>query len=219
MIQDFRPIWMLLAAFLITLPLTANGWELAKKSDGIEVFTRLPKDSDFKAFYAVTHLKAPLRQLVAMGLHIGTQTDWIQDCEKSELLKHISDNQYYAYYVTYAPWPVENRDYVLHAEVTRDSKSHAVTIHFRAVNGIKKPTSDNVRAAKVVGFWRFTPERDQQVKVEYQVEANPGGWVPAWLANSFVVNQPFETLQKMRRHMNDPVYKTAAVPLLDASAP
>lgn len=219
MLRDLRPIWLFLITVYILAPVPAQGWELAKKSDGIEVFTQLPKDSDFKAFYAVTHLKAPLRQLVAMGLNVSTQTDWIQDCEKSELLKHSSDNQYYAYYVTYAPWPVENRDYVLHSTVSRNGKTHAVSIHFRAVDNVKKPTRDNVRAAKVVGFWRFTPQKNGQVKVEYQVEADPGGWVPAWLANSFVVNQPFETLQKMRRHMNDAVYKTAAVPLLDAPEP
>ena len=34
--------------------------------------------------------------------------------------------------------------------------------------------------------------------VEYQAHVEPGGSMPAWLANKFVVDAPFETIRDLR---------------------
>lgn len=210
---------LMLASLLALQSLSAFAWELEKKSDGIEVYTELPQGSDFKAFHAVTQVRSSLGQLVSMLLQPAFQTEWIQDCEKSELVKRVSDREFYVYYVTHAPWPIENRDYVLHSVIEQDPASLVVTVKFQGVNNMLGPTKNCVRAAKVEGFWRFTPEPDHQVKVEYQVQADPSGSVPAWLANSFVVDQPFQTLEKMRQHLNDPQYQKEAVPFITEPKP
>jgi len=209
--MKWKALGLLLTALLAWYPIASGAWDLARKSDGIEVYTELPPGSDFKAFYAITHVRATLRQLVAMQLHLASQPDWIQDCEKSELVKRVSDREFYVYYVTHAPWPVDNRDYVLHSVIDQDPASLAVTVHFQGVDNMLGPTKNCVRAAEVKGFWRFTPESGKQVKVEYQVHADPSGNVPAWLANSFVVDQPYRTLQKLREHLNDPRYRKVNV--------
>ncbi|WP_097458777.1 START domain-containing protein [Mangrovitalea sediminis] len=206
-----KSVSLLLSALLALHSLAASAWDLAKKNDGIEVYTELPKGSEFKAFYAITHVHASLHQLVAMQLHLDSQPDWIQDCKKSELVKRVSDREFYVYYVTHAPWPVDDRDYVLHSVIDQDPKSLVVTVNFQGVDNVLARTQSCVRAAKVEGFWRFTPEPGHQVKVEYQVHADPSGDVPAWLANSFVVDQPFQTLEKLRQHVDDPRYRNARV--------
>ncbi len=202
-----KALGLILTLLVVVYSPLSPAWELARNSDGIKVYTELPRGSDFKAFYAVTHVQATLRQLVAMQLHLASQPDWIQDCEKSELVKRVSDREFYVYYVTHAPWPVDDRDYVLHSVIDQDPASLAVTVHFQGVDNMLGPTKNCVRAAEVKGFWRFTPEPGKQVKVEYQVHADPSGNVPAWLANSFVVDQPYQTLQKLREHLDDPQYK------------
>ena len=55
-----------------------------------------------------------------------------------------------------------------------------------------------VRVAEVSGFWKLEPKGVGEVEVTYQLHTEPGGSVPSWLANSFVVDAPFNTLKAMR---------------------
>ncbi|MNO08734.1 hypothetical protein D3C81_2315520 [compost metagenome] len=48
------------------------------------------------------------------------------------------------------------------------------------------------------GLWKLVPKGAGEVEVTYQVHTEPGGSVPSWLANSFVVDAPFNTLKAMR---------------------
>jgi hypothetical protein len=55
-----------------------------------------------------------------------------------------------------------------------------------------------VRVAQVEGFWKFVPKGADQTEVTYQVHTEPGGSVPSWLANKFVVDAPFNTLKALK---------------------
>jgi hypothetical protein len=55
-----------------------------------------------------------------------------------------------------------------------------------------------VRVAQVQGFWKMVPQGANQTQVIYQVHTEPGGSVPSWLANKFVVDAPFNTLKALR---------------------
>jgi len=57
-----------------------------------------------------------------------------------------------------------------------------------------------VRVAQVEGFWKLVPKGDNQTEVTYQVHTEPGGSVPSWLANKFVVDAPFNTLKALKEH-------------------
>ena len=45
----------------------------------------------------------------------------------------------------------------------------------------------------------MTPEGEGRIRVVYELHAEPGGQVPAWLANSFVIDAPYNTLLLLRR--------------------
>ncbi len=55
-----------------------------------------------------------------------------------------------------------------------------------------------MRVTQVDGFWKFTPKGAGQIEVTYQVHTEPGGDVPSWLANKFVVDAPFNTLKALK---------------------
>jgi hypothetical protein len=48
------------------------------------------------------------------------------------------------------------------------------------------------------GHWKFTKVDDYIVEVEYQGLTNPGGNVPASLANLVVVDVPYKTMINIR---------------------
>jgi hypothetical protein len=52
--------------------------------------------------------------------------------------------------------------------------------------------------------------------VSYQIHADPGGWVPVWLANLTVVRMPFKTLRGLRRQVLSPAPAGIGCPLTTA---
>ena len=56
----------------------------------------------------------------------------------------------------------------------------------------------------------FTPLANGQVEVVYEAHADPGGGLPSWLVNSFVVDAPLNTLRGLREKIGKEVYQSAS---------
>jgi hypothetical protein len=56
-----------------------------------------------------------------------------------------------------------------------------------------------VRMAKTNGYWLLTSVDSNKTSVTYQMHVEPGGLIPAWLANPFIVNVPFSTFKELRK--------------------
>jgi hypothetical protein len=59
-----------------------------------------------------------------------------------------------------------------------------------------------VRIRKGTGYWDLREDDHKNVTVTFQFHGEPGGLIPAWLANSFVVSFPFNTLKNLRSRLN-----------------
>jgi hypothetical protein len=55
-----------------------------------------------------------------------------------------------------------------------------------------------VRLAKANGYWLLTSINISNTAITYQMHVEPGGMIPAWLANPFIVNVPFSTFKELR---------------------
>ncbi|MDH4872644.1 START domain-containing protein [Pseudomonas sp. BN515] len=175
----------------------AEDWKLAKDEDGIKVFLSEVPGSKYKAYRGVVTMKADMATLRALQEDVAGSCAWIHECKEQKLLKS-EGAQSWTYTRFNTPWPVTPRDSVLHvtSEIGADG---SVT---RVLEGVPKylPEADGfVRVTEVQGFWKLAPKGTGEVEVTYQVHTEPGGSVPSWLANSFVVDAPFNTLKAMRQ--------------------
>jgi hypothetical protein len=50
------------------------------------------------------------------------------------------------------------------------------------------------------GYWMLSPS-EGGTEIEYSFLADPGGNIPAWLANQFIVSNPFKTIKGLRNHL------------------
>ena len=55
-----------------------------------------------------------------------------------------------------------------------------------------------IRVPELAGLWKLSPRGDGRTEGIYEMRGEPGGSVPSWLANSFVVDAPLETLRTLR---------------------
>lgn len=174
----------------------AEDWTLAKDEDGIRVYLSAVPGSTYKAYRGVTTIKADIARLRDLQEDVQGSCAWIHACAEQSLLKH-EGNQSWVYTRFEMPWPVTARDSILHV-VTIDNPDGSMLRKMDGQPQYLPVNKDYVRVASLEGAWTFVPKAAGEVEVTYQVHTEPGGSVPSWLANSFVVDAPFKTLSALR---------------------
>lgn len=180
------------------------GWTLETEQEGIKVYTDEIEGSSFKAFRGETTVSASLKQVAAQLMDVEAMRDWLHDCAESELVTRLEGQEFIIYQKTSAPWPVDDRDYLLHSKISQHPESHVVEMNFTALTEGGATDDECVRVTQLTGFWRLTPQGPGQVYIEYETHADPAGNLPAWLANSFVVEQPLNTLKNLKQRIGGP---------------
>lgn len=186
-----------------------TNWKLAEDREGIKVFTRPVQNSKIKAIKVECNLQATSSQLVAAILDIKTCGEWVYNSKKNILIKQISPLDLIYYAEVEVPWPVENRDYVVHIKVDQHPQTKVVTVNSPCVPGYVDEKEGIVRINQSIAKWTITPLGKNQVKAEYVLEVDPMGSIPAWLTNLFATKGPYETFRKLKVHVQKEVYKKA----------
>ncbi len=189
---------MLLAA----TSLNSSSWELKKDNDGIKVYVRSVEGSSFKEYKGETVLKnTTLTKVLDVIFDIENYDKLFPDVSKQKVVKQISKYHNIHYVKISTPWPVSDRDNVseLEATVSEDGKSAKIIVNARP--DMVEKNKDLVRISGGKGHWELKENSDNSVSVVYQYHGNPGGSIPYWLANSFVVSHPFETLENLHKRV------------------
>lgn len=174
----------------------AEDWQVAKDEGGIKVSLSEVAGSQYKAYRGVTTIKASVAKLRGLQEDVVGACAWIHECKSQKLLKHDGAMSW-TYTQFNTPWPVTPRDSVLMV-TTEEGADGSLTRTLKGQPTYIPEEKGFVRVAQVEGFWRFVPKGANQTEVTYQVHTEPGGSVPSWLANKFVVDAPFDTLKALK---------------------
>lgn len=196
MMRSIKRVVLLCGMGVLLAPVAwAENWQVAKDEEGIQVSLSEVAGSKYKAYRGVTVIKAPLAKIKALQEDVASSCAWVHECKSQKLLKHEGD-QSWTYTQFNTPWPVTPRDSILHVTTVQEADGSLM----RKLEGEPKYLPEEkgfVRVAQVEGFWKLVPKVDS-TEVTYQVHTEPGGSVPSWLANKFVVEAPFNTLKALR---------------------
>ncbi|TGL32467.1 START domain protein [Leptospira koniambonensis] len=192
-----------LIVFLL-IPMQLFSWDLEKEKNGITVHTREVEGSELKEFRGKVKLKADLNTVVSLIEDNPNYVTWFKDCKYAEAVKVLNTREKYIYIQNGAPWPVNDRDFVVHTVFSQDKNTGAVTYSIRSIDSIVAEKKGLVRGT-LKGFWRLVPVGDE-IEVTYQILSNPGGSIPSSIANFVVVDIPYETLKKMKEKVTESKY-------------
>ena len=185
-------------------------WKLRKDENGIRVFTANSENSSFKSVKVECIVKSKLSQLVAFLLDIEKQHSWVYNNQSSKLLKKVSENELIFYSEIDVPWPCTDRDYIAHF-VIKQVNPQLMTIDSHAEPDLLPPTDNRVRVKVSNAHWDVMPESAGKLKIVYTVHFDPCGSIPAWLINLFITKGPYQTFDRLRTGLADPVYENAQV--------
>ena len=187
---------LILGTFMTLQSMAQNGkWELEKNESGIKIYTRTVEGEDIREFKAVTTITAPRKKIASIITDINDYPNWYPDIAKASILKKVAANEFIVYSVLDLPWPASDRDGT--AKMVISHKTNSTTIKLIGVKGYKEKSDDYVRIPKSYGFWLLTTDGDK-TKVHFQYFASPGGSLPDWIINMFIVDNPFETLKLLK---------------------
>lgn len=189
----------LLVALLLLLSLSVHAdddWRLAHQEDGIDVYLSGVERSAYQRFRGVTRIKASVRTLVDLQENLRVACKWLYACAEMRLLEVDGDSTW-VYLTTDLPWPAQARDMVLKVRSERLDDGTLVR-HLSAEPGKLPAVPGLIRVRRLQGRWVMRPLGERETEVTYELQADPAGDVPGWLANRFVVDAPMVTLKTLR---------------------
>lgn len=177
-----------------------HSWEIDRDKDGIVVYTKLEKGSNFKSFKAVITIQASTDEVVEVLKNADDYTKWYGYTNTSALLKQEGDTQF-NYVETVFPWPYSNRDMVYRMSVSASAQG-VVKILLKGIPDYLPEKQGIVRMKKAEGYILLQPI-DEKTEVTYVFHSEPGDNIPPWLANNSIGELPFRTLSGLRKRLEE----------------
>ncbi|MFT3680788.1 MAG: START domain-containing protein [Ferruginibacter sp.] len=184
-------------------------WTLKVDKEGIKIYTKITENSPFKAVKTTCTIDAPLSRVAAVLMDINSTADWVYATKKCSVLKQVSASELIYYSEVEAPWPVSNRDFIVRLWITQDAKTKTVSVLSENKPDHLPENKGIVRIRKSHSQWTMEPLPNGQVKVEFMLQVDPGGSLPAWIINMFATKGPFESFKKLREQVKKDKYKTS----------
>ena len=183
-----------LAIFLLTFD--ENEWKLSLDKDNIIIYTRKTETSRFKEFLAEAKMDGTIEDFKRVITDIAHYTDWIPDCKSAEIIENPNPKNITYHVKLKVPFPFANRDIVQQIVLyeTDDKLEVIITNHPKKV----KKEKSYVRMPGAEGKWIIEKISENQLSIRFQYLADPGGDIPAWLVNSFIVKNPHLTMVNIR---------------------
>jgi START domain len=174
-----------------------HNWKLEKDKNGIKVYSSDMPNSSFKAVKVECTLTGSYTKLVSILTKVPQFSNWIYNTKLSKLVRQTTPLDFVYYSETHLPWPLSNRDAVIHLRIKTDSLPRVLTISGSSVTDLVPEIPGKVRVSQYAANWKVTMPTAKTIKIYYVLELNPGGSIPAWVANSFSDKGPFETFSNL----------------------
>ncbi|MGO1691452.1 MAG: START domain-containing protein [Marinobacter sp.] len=176
----------------------SEAWSLREESGGIRIYTMDQNDSSFQVFKAEALLDAPIEAVMAVMVNPTSCMEWVLNCSESYGVGKGNFNDRHAYSVNDMPWPVTDRDYVLHIRTQGDEASGQITMKMSAISGKRAEYSNRVRVDRSDTLYRFIPE-DNKTRMIWLQHTDPNGSLPGWLVNTLLVDIPMSSIEELER--------------------
>jgi hypothetical protein len=191
-------LFLLLLLNSFCLPAQESDCVLKKDKDGVKVYTCKSDTSKFRSLKAEFVIEnTSIAELKEFLFTVPNYLNWQFDATEATMLKKINDHEMIYRVVIDAPWPVDNRELIVHFQVSLQEEDRA-TFHINTVPSDLPLQEDLVRIPYSQANWDIT-RVNQSLHATYRMKINPGGNVPAWLVNIAMADGPHESFRDLKK--------------------
>ncbi len=181
--------------------------KLKKDKDNIKVYLGQVQESDMIHMKIITTVNAPVSNIAALLQDINSYPEWMTNVETTTVLKELSEHESYYYIAMSAPWPVSNRDNIVHIQMSENPASKVVTFNVNGVPDFIPEKEGFVRVKKSYGTWRITPLENGETEVASIYSSDPSGSMPLWVVRLFIVEGSYEMFVNMKELVKKEKYQ------------
>ena len=194
-LQDMKKDIRITILFFLLFPesiipgelLAQEDWTLRKQKDGITIYTREREGNPLKEYRFRATIEAPINVVYKFLSDVKLHPEWVYQCAGLTIINE-EPGIFVTYHTLYdIPWPAADRDLVARAVIQWDNDSARVRIlteeidqEYNLKRGIVRMPDykEDVVLEKI-------DERNTLFRTEGY--ADPGGGIPPWLTNMFLV--------------------------------
>ncbi len=182
-------------AISVTASIEDVSWLLVKDKQGVKLYTATIAGSDYVAVKAVTQIDATMETVVeVLGDGEGCN-QWRELCQSSRVLESLPDSQRYIYMVLNMPWPLSDRDMVIHSQATLAADNKAFTVKFTSAPD-NYPMQNYVRAISS-GRYHVRVTTEQQVEFSMVMHTELGGNLSPSIINDRLVKNTLADVSRL----------------------
>ena len=201
-IMKFQMSLLLMGILAVSVPaISQTKWKPISKENGMIIYEGKSANSSFKSVKVECIFEGTFDKLLSELTNVHQHPEWVYNNKSASLLKKVSPSEFYYYSETSLPWPLSNRDAILHTTIRRDSLNRFLMVRSVAEAAYAPEKAGKVRIRSSNVNWYVTMPSVNTIHIVYTLEVDPGGNVPAWLVNSFVEKGPYESFKKLKSRL------------------
>jgi len=214
---------LLLPVLLLMLGLPAmadDGWEPIRQvgeRGEVSTWVRPVEGNPIKAFRGQVEVPYPMLTALAVLSDVPNFPAWVFQCHAAEMREAWGKE--HARIMIKGIWPVSDRDVIVHSRLEQDPDTLAITVYSNAADQVLPPQENYVRLPALENMFRLEPLNDGWTRITFQTFVDPGGAIPAWLANFVSIRAPLTTLRGMKEQMEKDKYHIRSVDELPFTLP
>lgn len=201
-------ISMVMLALSAAAPPNPNPWEKAKESKGIVVYARDVPNSRVREVKASTVVATSTARVHEVVLDMNHYIEFMPYVEQVKLVGKQGDNTYFIYYLLDLPL-VSRRDYTIRLKDYVDKANSFYQVKWVEANNRGPGEKDGVvRITVNKGSWTIEPiQGGKATRLTYWLYTDPGGSIPAWIANKANTVSLPDLLTAVKKRSLDPTWK------------
>lgn len=173
-------------------------WRFIKETKGIKVYYREIPNQNLNEVKIQTTFNCNLSTIVEALRDVKSYPEWVYKVVSSKTVKEITSSEVLYYNKLNFPWPLADRDVVIHTKIIQNPVTKEVNSISYAEPGALPQTTDMIRIKEFNSKWSFIP-KEGYVVGEYIFRSNPGGNIPLWMVNLSLDEGPVKTIQNFKR--------------------
>lgn len=167
---------------LVCLSLLGGAWELAGEELGVVIWTRETPGLTTRELRAEAFFPVPAERVWEVLLDVHHYIEFMPYIEKTLVLGTHPEGHFE--YQLLDPPIVSKRDYVAKVTLKANPKAGIYERRWTLTMEIGPPPSESVvRVSVNDGAWKLERHANGHTRVTYLVRTDPGGAIPAWVAN------------------------------------
>ena len=179
-------------------PMEADGWQRVMDKNGIKSYSRQYQGTGIFEFKAVTVVDAPIYVVSELVRDVETYTDWMPYCSHGSSMDVVSRDDKKVRIILDLPWPLSDREIIIHATVAYDMDSGRAFFQLQNVDQWPKTDASLIRVPMFSGHYTFEFITPKRTGVIYQYNVDLAGRLPETLSKMIANRFLFDKLNNMK---------------------